>query len=167
MKKELSKLKEELIEGVSHKYTDADAFQPFQHDRYATLCPENRLNISLLCWQQSGRSWPSPAAHRDQKSVLMVHTQREQQQREHGSTWAAWLRRSRRQAERKESVWRRANSTAASPHTSPPPPIPIPTPTPLRLPARIERLHGQMLHLTLARLREIQEPLALSSAGVA
>lgn len=72
MKKELSKLKEELIEGIGHKYTDTH--------------PENRLNISLLCWQQSGRSWPSPAAHRDQKSFLMVHTQREQQQREHGST---------------------------------------------------------------------------------
>lgn len=64
------------------------------HKVVTLKCHYFTLYVSLLCWQQSGRSWPSPAAHREPEDPAdHPHWVREpQQQLHHSSNLATVLR---------------------------------------------------------------------------
>lgn len=79
MKKELSKLKEELIDGNTHSHHAEIALRSrtfsfitchLKPHGPTSVSASEKFSISLLCWQQSGRSWPSPAAPKDPEDPL-------------------------------------------------------------------------------------------------
>lgn len=71
MKKELSKLKEELIDGNTQSHHPSIVLKPHGPTSVSAALPATKkVSISLLCWQQSGRSWPSPAAPKDPEDPL-------------------------------------------------------------------------------------------------